>query len=552
MEIEVSLKGKHKITVSSPTPGCEPFVTTDRFLNLAEESICTHPFESRNNPERGPLFCTLQEKVPELFRCLSFVESSSPLVAQLVHYYEHELERVLQYITKPRAHSYEDIQQKVQSFALDHTRMAQCYERIIQRIIQEVPEFFAIEHKLGILPFITSLDPKDLPFRILEDALPHQQEPLTSHNNLREGGVLFHRTTSAVYNQGAQLPTTEELLVSLATCGMTSEGVSLLNKIAALKKVHQISRHVMDGEPPKEQSPRGDYIKATLLNAGLGSISLPLLYTAGALLTEGHMLAGSVSAWIGLTAGLLGGFFQTVAYDAWQKAKIRDAPIWVSRQTEGFMAHPDNVSLSLLSTVLFHTLSCRCSSREMTPIDKQQTNIWYETVEKIRNENPLNLDPEEQNLMVACLILQDTVFSCDQVSFKISDLESKCADDLFSKLVQELLHLEHVKSAETTWEIIQAIESVVSFTTRGTTTCGESDFFSFVDLLPRLHPSQSSQNHDVRADLRRIFDEMLDFHALDRETWAFIAQPLLAVDIIERNRTSWLVADIATEELFRG
>ena len=166
MEIEVSLQGKHKITVSSSTPGSEPFVTTDRFLNLAEESICTHPFESRNNPEPGPLFCSLQEKVTELFRCLSFVESSSPLVAQLVHYYECELESALQYITKPPSHSYEDVQEKAHSLALNQTNEADCYKRIIQRIIQEVPYFFAVEQKLGILPFIKSLDPKDLPFRL--------------------------------------------------------------------------------------------------------------------------------------------------------------------------------------------------------------------------------------------------------------------------------------------------------------------------------------------------------------------------------------------------
>ena len=552
MEIEVSLQGKHKITVSSSTPGSEPFVTTDRFLNLAEESICTHPFESRNNPEPGPLFCSLQEKVPELFRCLSFVESSSPLVAQLIHYYECELESALQYITKPQSHSYEDVQQKAHSLALNQTNEADCYKRIIQRIIQEVPDFFAVEQKLGILPFIKSLDPKDLPFRLSKDAPPHHLAPLTPHNTPHEEGVLFYRKTNRVYSQGVQLPTTEELIVSLATCGMTSKSVNVLNRIAALIRIYQAPPRGMACRTHEEKSPLKDYIQASLLNAALGTISLPLLYTAGTFITEGQMLAASASAWIGLTAGLLGGVFQIIAHDTWQREKISNLPIWLSQQTEELILHPDNVSRSLLTTVLFHTLSYRSSSREMTPIDKQQTKMWYEAIEKIRNKNPLNLNPEEHDLMVACLVMQDAMFSCDRVPFQISDLESKCADNLFSKLVQELLHIEPVKTAETSWEMIQAIESVVSFTNRGIrSNYAESDFFSSLDLLPRLRASRTSQNDDIHADLQRIFDEMLAFHALDRETWAFIAQPLLAVDIIERNKNSWVAADIATEELFR-
>lgn len=552
MEIEVSLRGKHRITLSTPTPGCEPFITTDRCLNLAEESICTHPFESRNNTERGPLFSSLQEKTTELFRCLSFVESSSPLVAQLVHYYEHELESALHYITRPRAYSYDDVQQKVHSLACNKTKVADCYERIIQRITQEVPDFFSIEQKLGILPFIKSLDPKDLPFKISKDVPSCQLEALTPHNTPEDAGVLFYRKTNTVYSRGAQIPTAEELIESLATCGMTGERVNLLNKTAAITRIHQASTQAKSFGLSEEKSPLRNYIKGSLLNAALGSISLPLLYTAGAFLTEGQVLAASASAWVGLTAGFLGVFFQMAAHDTWQKEKIGNGPIWLSQQTEECILHSGNVSLSLLSTVLFHTLSYRSSSREMTPIDKHQTRMWYNAIEKIRDKNPLNLDPEEHNLMVACLVMQDTVFSCDQVPFHISALESKCANDLFSKLVQELLHIQHVKDAETTWELIQAIESVVSFTNRGNTNSAKSDFFSFIDLLPRLRARQTSQNTEIRADLQRVFEEMLVFYALDRETWAFIAQPLLAVDIIERNKKSYVVANIATEELLKS
>jgi hypothetical protein len=98
--------------------------------------------------------------------------------------------------------------------------------------------------------------------------------------------------------------------------------------------------------------------------------------------------------------------------------------------------------------------------------------------------------------------------------------------------------------------MIQALETAAAFTSRNQSYYCPDEFSSLMQLLPQGQFSISHQNQAGNPALINAFKQMLSFHQLDPETWAFVAKPLMAADIIEQSRASRVAARIACEELF--
>ena len=546
MEIEVSIGGKHTLKVSTPQPGTVPFRVTKRYIDLREQSLFIHPFEPRKDT-KDPTdrtvsqFIALEAKATELFRSLSFADQTNPLVQSLVTYFEKDFSHSLRELYRTPEKTSTEIAERLRVLAQDPVKLRRAYETTIERICNELPHFFLKEQQLGTACFVRNQESTTLPFNLLHGIA--QDTVQDTKRRLHADGFIYNIDSNSAFIQPDKLPSLTSVLESLALSGTTGPSMGLINKLAALSLIYQRIPHSISEVAKTSQHKRTSALifgGMTLVNGTIAVASVAAFQEALALFSNGQYLPSLLFGGLGCLGAFGSAASQVICFCEWNSTNAHYTR--QSRCEQSFLDLTGDVSPSLVSVVLLHMLDCRGSSRNETPVGVGQSTRWHELLE--------NSFPPVYEADGSTLEQYGVTLSCDTVPFSHSDLNTPCEKHLVSTILTELHRIAEIETAEKNWQMLQAIEAAASFTLREHSCHAPEEFSAFLQILPKIQFSIAHQNPAGSPDLVRAFNEMLAFYKLDQETWSFVAQPLMAADIIEQNSTSRKAARITIEELF--
>lgn len=546
MEIEVSIADKHKITVSTPNPDTIPFRVTNRKINLRDDSLFTHPFEPQHSTSADAVgadvtFTELKRSSIAIFRMLGFADERNPLVQSLTAYYEQTLDNSLHEIYRSPERCASEITSQISSLAESPAALQKYYGRIFDRISEEMPFFFHQEHQLGTIGFLKTHANSALPFAVAER--PQLGTYKNSGRILKGTGFIYNIDFNTAFIEETHRSSVVRVLESLALSGTTGESTALLNKIAALSKIYSRVPQSIENIEGTMRQKRMSSIRcfaSSLCNGVFAFAALPSFQYAHQLISDQHFFSGVTIGSFGGMLALAGVASQFCTFDRWKQAAgqyERD-----TRLDEFFLSKTTDVSPSLTSLVLLHALECRGSSRKETPLNPQQTKRWETLLGQVKEPQPPYTESD--------LNQREVTLWCDDIPFESSALDSHCEKNLVRTILSELQRISEIEVLDKNWQMIQALETAAAFTSRNQSYYCPDEFSSLMQLLPQGQFSISHQNQAGNPALINAFKQMLSFHQLDPETWAFVAKPLMAADIIEQSRASRVAARIACEELF--